>query len=366
MVEKLTIKDIARLAGVSKATVSRVLNQKPDVDSETRERILRIMEDQSFVPSIAASGLAGGRNRLLGALVPSLSWPLVPELVRGVGESIGSTSYELILYSITDDNHEKDHSAIIDRIIGNKLVSGLLGVFPGLSTSYLIKLHSPDFPVVMVDDQVEPVQGVPWISVDNWKGAYDATLHLIRLGHSRIAHIQGPLKYLVSRDRYQGYCDALRERGVPLDPALVLEADFRPPIARICTNTLLELPAWQRPTAIFAASDYMAYGAISAAKQHGMRVPEDLAIVGFDDNVTSAHMEPALTTVHQPFYEMGRRASELLLSLVEAPHPVNGPNYNGRMAEPSSLTSRAVHFKMPANLIVRSSCGASQGVSIDK
>src|SRR5947209_14000858 len=129
MAEKLTILDIARLAGVSKATVSRVLNQKPDVDPATRERILRIMEEQGFVPSITASGLAGGRSRLLGALVPALTWPLVPELMRGVGEVVGSTSYELILYSITDVNHEKDRSDIIDRIIGTRLVPAFLPVF---------------------------------------------------------------------------------------------------------------------------------------------------------------------------------------------------------------------------------------------
>ncbi|HYK86455.1 MAG TPA: LacI family DNA-binding transcriptional regulator, partial [Ktedonobacteraceae bacterium] len=182
MAEKLTIMDIAHLAGVSKATVSRVLNQKPDVDPATRERILRIMEEQGFVPNIAASGLAGGRSRLLGALVPSLTWPLVPELMRGVGEVVGSTSYELILYSITDVNHEKDRSDVIDRIVGSRLASGLLAVFPGPTAKHLAKLHSPDFPVVLIDDQGVPPEGTPWISVDNRLGAYEATRHLIRLG----------------------------------------------------------------------------------------------------------------------------------------------------------------------------------------
>jgi LacI family transcriptional regulator len=195
MAEKLTILDIAHLAGVSKATVSRVLNQKPDVDPATRERILHIMEEQGFVPSIAASGLAGGRSRLLGALVPSLTWPSVPELMRGIGEAVGSTSYELILYSITDVNHEKDRSDIIDRIIGTKLVAGLLAIFPGSSAKHLAELHSRNFPVVLIDDQGIPPKGTPWISVDNRVGAYEATRHLIRLGHRRIAHIQGPLKY---------------------------------------------------------------------------------------------------------------------------------------------------------------------------
>src|ERR1700724_1956725 len=105
-----------------------------------------------------------------------------------------------------------------------------------------------------------------------------------------------------------------------------------PPTGRACTHVFLDLPAWKRPTAIFAGSDYMAYGAISAAEQRGLRVPEDVAVVGFDDNPASAHMEPALTTVRQPFYEMGRRACEILLTLVDAPCPVNGPNHNGRMS----------------------------------
>jgi LacI family transcriptional regulator len=366
MAEKLTIKDIASLADVSTATVSRVLNQKQDVNPETRERILRIMEEQGFVPNIAASGLAGKRSRLLGALVPSLTWPLVPELMRGVGEAVGSTSYELILYSITDVNHEKDRSDVIDRIIGTRLVAGLLAVFPGPSAKHLAELHSPDFPVVLIDDQGKLPENSPWISVDNRLGAYEATRHLIRLGHRRIAHIQGPLKYQVSHDRYQGYRDALNEAGIMLDPSLVQEGDFEPPSGRICANTFFDLPADKRPTAIFAGSDYMAYGVFSAAEQHGLRVPEDIAVVGFDDNPTSAHMEPALTTVRQPFYEMGRRASNILLALVDAPRPVNGLNRNGRVSEVSTtIFSDLIRIKMPASLIVRASCGAAHRVTIE-
>ena len=366
MAEKLTILDIARLAGVSKATVSRVLNQKPDVDPATRERILHIMEEQGFVPSIAASGLAGGRSRLLGALVPSLTWPLIPELMRGVGEVVGSTSYELILYSVTDVNHEKDRSDVIDRIIGTRLVAGLLAVFPGPSGKHLVELHSRDFPVVLIDDQGIPPKGAPWISVDNRLGAYEATRHLIRLGHRRIAHIQGPLKYQVSHDRYQGYCDALNEAGISLDSTLVLEGDFMPPSGRTCANVLFDLPFEQHPTAIFAGSDYMAYCAISAAEQRGLRVPEDIAVVGFDDNPTSAHMEPALTTVRQPFYEMGRRASEILLTLVDTPRLVNGLNHNSRASGvPTSIFDEPICIKMPTSLIVRASCGASRRIKVE-
>src|SRR5207245_377667 len=169
MAKKLTILDIARLAGVSTATVSRVLNQKPDVDLATRERILRIMEEQGFVPNIAASGLAGRHSRLLGALVPSLTWPLVPEPIGGVGDVVGG----------------------------------------------------------------------------------EAARQQLGLGRRRIAHIQGPLKYQVSHCRYLGYCDALNEARLALDPALVREGAFTPPTGRACANAFFDLPAEKRPTAIF-------------------------------------------------------------------------------------------------------------------
>lgn len=359
MAGKLTIRDIARISGVSTATVSRVLNQKPDVDISTRERVLHVMEEHGFVPSIAASGLRK-RSRLLGILVPSLTWPLIPELMRGIGEVVGNTSYELILYSVTDVNHERDRSEVIDRIVGTRLVAGLLAVFPGPSAKHLAELHSPDFPVLLIDDQGIPSEETPRISVDNRFGAYEATLHLIRLGHRRIAHIQGPLKYQVSHDRYQGYCDALNEAGIALDPMLIQEGDFMPQTGRSCANAFFDLPAEQRPTAIFAGSDYMAYGAIAAAEQRKLRVPEDIAVVGFDDNPSSAHMEPPLTTVRQPFYEMGRRATEILLSLVDTPRQINGLRPNGRLGEATtSPFSELIRIKMPTSLIVRISCGAS-------
>jgi LacI family transcriptional regulator len=218
--------------------------------------------------------------------------------------------------------------------------------------------------VILIDDQGLPPENTPWFSVDNRVGAYEATRHLIHLGHRRIAHIQGPLKYQVSHDRYQGYCDALNEAGITPDPTLVREGDFMPLTGRICASAFFDLPAEKRPTAIFAGSDYMAYGAISAAEQRGLRVPEDIAVVGFDDNPSSAFMEPALTTVHQPFYELGRRATEMLLALVDAPRSVSGLDHNGRVVgTPPSDISEAMRVKMPASLVVRTSCGASRGVT---
>lgn len=363
MVEKMTIRDIARLAGVSKATVSRVLNKKPDVNPDTRERILRLMEEWEFVPSITASGLAGGRSRVIGILIPSLTWPSIPEIMRGVSEVIEQSPYELLLYSITheEDRTEKDQRDVIDRILATKLAAGLLAIFPGQSAEHLSRLHEQGFPIVMIDDQAKPAS-IPWVGAGNRKGSYSATRHLLRLGHRRIAHIQGPPKFLVSHERYQGYCEALNEAGIAPDATLVMEGDFMPQGGRSCASKLLAME--ERPTAIFAANDLMAYGVLTAAGECGLRVPEDLSLIGFDDIPLSAHTRPALTTVRQPFYSIGQRAIELLLSLLEAPRPVDQDWYPGSLQTYTSFSpvkqSAPIRIQLATNLVLRASCSAPQ------
>lgn len=359
MAEKITIRDIARFAGVSTATVSRVLNQKPDVDPLTRERILRIMQERAFVPSITASRLAGGRSRLIGVLIPSLTWPLIPEIMRGVSEMLIQSPYELLLYSITreQDRNEKDLGDVIDRILATELATSLLAVFPGQSVQHLTRLHEQGFPVVMIDDQEKPTS-IPWVGADNRMGGYAATRYLLELGHRRIAHIQGPLKYLVSHERYQGYCEALREAGITPQSALVMEGDFMPSGGRTCASKLLALE--DRPTAIFAANDQMAYGVLAEAAEYGLRVPEDLSVIGFDDIPLSAHTQPALTTVRQPFYEMGQRAIALLLSLLGSPCPPSNGHYPGSVQSHASLWPAEPHepirLQLATKLVVRASC----------
>jgi LacI family transcriptional regulator, galactose operon repressor len=347
----VTINDIARLAGVSKATVSRVINQKPDVDSETRLKILRIMDEQGFVPSITAAGLAGGRTRLIGVLVPSLTWPLIPQIMRGIGEIIEHSTYELVLYSIS---HEQDRSAVLGRILAAKLTEGLLAVYPGQATAYLNELHASGYPVVMLDDQMIPTGTTPWVGADNRTGAYTAVKHLLQLGHRRIGHIKGRIGYECSEDRYRGYCDALEKARIEVDPALVVQGDFLVTGGFACAQQLFALP--DRPTAIFAASDDMASGVLLAAEEAKLRVPEDVALVGFDDTAPAAFMHPPLTTIGQPFFEMGQRATTLLLDTVNA----------RRQPAPSWHTSQRetapIREFLPTRLVVRTSCGAARRV----
>jgi LacI family transcriptional regulator len=369
---KHTIDDIARLAGVSKATISRVLNHKPDVDPTTRERILRIVEEVGFVPSVTATGLASGRNHLVGALVPSFTWPFIADVIRGIAEAISETPYELVLYSIKDRLREKDTSDVIDSILAAKLTAGLLAIFPGSLSHYLVRLHKQGFPVVLVDDQ-RPPTSTPWVGADNYHGAHMAARHLIDLGHRRIAHIAGPHQHLCSQERCQGYTDALQEAGITVDSRLIVEGNFTTKGGRVAANALLTLPPEARPTAIFAANDQTAYGVMAAAEEHGLHIPRDIALVGFDDISSAAHVRPALTTVRQPFAEMGQHATELLLSMLHSSqhsthHASSTRASTGRSpsAPASSTVDAAITFsenepvriQLPTRLVVRASCGS--------
>ncbi|HEU5367740.1 MAG TPA: LacI family DNA-binding transcriptional regulator [Ktedonobacterales bacterium] len=363
MQKKLTIQDIARLAGVSHSTVSRVLNKKPDVDAATRERVLRVVREQGFVPNLAATRLAGGRSQILGVLVPplswpyiqgiaqgtistSLEWPIVPEIMRGVTECISATPYELLLYSISQ---HKDHREIIQRILATQLISGLLAILPDGAANQLITVHEQGLPVVLIDDQGSH-PALPWVGTDNRYGAYLAVKHLLGLGHRRIGHIRG--LYACSEERFQGYCEALREAGITPDPALVLQGDFAPASGQACARAFFAMS--ERPTAIFVGNDQMAYGVLAVAQQLGVRIPEDVAIVGFDDIPLSGYIRPALTTVHQPFFEMGQRAAELLLSLVASPAVAAQDDAHGA----ANAQSAPGHIQLATSLTVRESCGA--------
>lgn len=369
MAEKLTIRDIARLAGVSTTTVSRTLNHKPDVDPETRERIMRIINEHRYIPSVTASRLAGGKSHLLGAFVPSLTWPLMPYILQGIAEVIEQTTYELVLYSLS---HRTDRSALIDRILATGLIDGLIAIYPdGIArvesspdvmdreaSNHLWQVYQQGFPVVVLDDQSLPGQ-LPWVGPDNRIGAYEAAQHLIARGHRRIAHIQGPALYQCSYDRALGYRQALEEAGIALDATLITPGDFTTPGGYAAAERLLSLA--DRPTAIFAANDQMAYGVLEAAYAHGIRVPEELSVIGFDDIVPLAPVRPALTTVRQPFQEMGRQAAETLLALSQAPHVFDGGWYDqvtqASSARPHATPAKTIQQQLPTQLVVRESSG---------
>jgi LacI family transcriptional regulator len=361
MARKRTIEDIARLAKVSKATVSRVINHKPDVDPETRQRVLRIMEEEGFIPNITASGLAGGRKRLIGVLVPSFTVTFIPSIIHGVAEVVGSTLYELVLYSISDKVRQNNKGDIIDYILSTNVIAGLLAILPGQSSKYVIRLHQHGFPTVIIDDEANP-PAAPWVGANNKGGAYKAVKHLIDLGHTRIAHIKGLAESYCTQERHKGYSQAMEEAGLSIDPDLIVTGDFELESGLTLGRYLIGLPAEKRPTAIFSSGDVMAYGVIAAAKEYGLSIPGDIALVGFDDLPSSTYVYPPLTTVKQPFTEMGKQGITMLLNMLERQHE----EQQKRIYQPfgtlrtirEDFINKPEHIQLETSLIIRGSCGA--------
>jgi LacI family transcriptional regulator len=318
--------------------------------------VLGILKEQGLLP---LKQDAAPRPATISVLLPSWLWYMVPDLTRGLVEGVTQNSYNIAMYSNCDESTESDDVSAIDRFLTTPLSAGLIAVFPGRLTARLTRLSQQGFPIVVIDDQ--EIQVVPWVGVDNTTGAYMAVRHLIQLGHRRIAHIQGPGSYLVSHARHQGYCQALRDAGLLPDPELVLEGDFLPPSGRTCAHKLFALSADKRPTAIFAASDQMAYGVLTAAEECGLSVPADLALVGFDDDRPSAYTRPPLTTVRQPYFEMGQQSVALLFSLlgVSSSFTDDLAVTTGEKKEEATASSRLMHIQLQANLVVRESCGAN-------
>ncbi|GHO99466.1 hypothetical protein KSF_095140 [Reticulibacter mediterranei] len=313
------------------------------VEGALHEMVVNILKEQGLLPRAQEVGTSACST--ISILLPRWVWSVIPDLTRGIVEGIGEHSaYTIAMYSMSDEYEQSEERALFDRFLARPLSAGLIAIFPGQQTAKLASLTRQGVPVVVIDDQA--MYMTHWVGVDNIEGAYMAVRHLIGLGHRRIAHIQGPTSYLVSHARYEGYCRALVEAGILPDPRLVLEGDFLPPSGRACARDLFALPLEKRPTAIFAASDQMAYGVLAAAEEVGLSVPGDVALVGFDDDHPSAYARPPLTTVRQPYFEMGRQSVALLLSLIDK-----------QQAPLSSQQAR--HIELQAHLVVRESCGAN-------
>jgi LacI family transcriptional regulator len=329
--QEITIFDVAREANVSYSTVSRVINQK-GVSAEKRERVLRAMAELGYVANLQARSLAGGKSNIIGLLVHSLTVEYFGEIARGVDEELAAGQYDLMLY--TTHRRKGRESAYVTRLTRN-LVDGLLLVLPRNAETYLETLRHRRFPHVLVDHQGVTFD-VPSVGATNWQGGYDGTRYLIELGHRRIGFITGELAIGCARDRLAGYQQALTDAGIPVDPALIREGDFLQPQGFACANALLALP--QRPTAIFASNDVSAFGVMEAVRNHGLRIPDDVSILGFDDIPQAAQVYPALTTVRQPLAEMGRAAAQLLFTYIN---------------EPDAPIKR---IELPTTLILRRSC----------
>ena len=310
--KRATIRGVASAAGVSIATVSRVLNGRPDVAPNTREAVLRAVREQGFSTNRNARALSGGRTGLIGVTLPMVEAAYFGVILAGASEALYEQDMRVVLCP-TLHQHDREVT-LLDRLMRGT-TDGAVLMLPE-ETSAELKALQRDFPFVVVDPRVALDEGIPVVSAAHAAGARAATEHLLSLGHRRIGAITGPPAWIACTDRLNGYHGALAAAGVLPDPALVAVSDFRNgPATAAAAAKLLDLA--EPPTAIFAFNDNVAVGVIKAARSRGLRVPDDLSVVGFDDSEQAEIVTPALTTVRQPLAEMGRMAVSLLLRLLE-------------------------------------------------
>jgi LacI family transcriptional regulator len=336
---KLTLKEIAKLSGVSRSTVSRVVNSHPKVSAEVRERVLKIIAETGYQPDPAARSLAMQRSGIIGLVIPRamqslFTDPYYPRLIQGIARACNANDYTLSLFLFhTADEEQK----LYPRVLRTQLVDGVIVTGAQLDDPLLPQLIRNQVPFVMVGRPAGR-PAVSFVDADNVVGAYSAVSHLARLGHERIATITGPLNVTVGLDRRQGYLDALNDRNLLINDALIAEGDFTEEGGYSAMQRLLP----HEPDAVFAASDIMAFGALRALREAGLSVPRDVAVVGFDDLPAAAYSDPPLTTIRQPILRAGVEAVEILVDILQ-----NGP-------EP------ARHVTLATDLVIRSSCGSIQ------
>jgi LacI family transcriptional regulator len=309
---RATIRDIADLAGVSIATVSRVLNDRPDVAPETRENVLQVVREHGFSTNRGARGLSSGRTGMIGLTLPLVADAYFGPMLSGAAEALYERDMRIVL-APTLHEHDREVS-LLERLMRGT-TDGAILMLPEESIEELRMLQRQGFPFVVVDPREPPPEGVACVAAMHASGAKVATEHLLALGHRRIGAIAGAPGWYATEERVLGFRAALAAAGILLDPQLVVYSDWRMPRGIEAAEQLLALP--DPPTAIFGFNDNVAIGALHAARKRGLSVPDDLSVVGFDDTELAVIVTPQLTSVRQPLAEMGRMGVSLLIRILE-------------------------------------------------
>jgi DNA-binding LacI/PurR family transcriptional regulator len=311
---RVSIKDIAEAAGVSHSTVSRALSDSPLVKAETKARIQRLAQEMGYSPDAIARSLVTQRTRTVGVVVTTITDPFVAEVVQGVEDMAQENDYSVILASSASEP-QRELAAV--EMLRTKRVDSVIVTSSRVGALYLEHLERIGVPVVLVNNHNEQSGRYTFsVSVDNQHGGHLATSHLIERGHRHIGYVSGPADHSDDAERRAGYRQALDKAGIPFDPAWALPGNGRLDGGERALRTLARLA--EPPTAVFCYNDMTAIGLISAARQAGLSVPGDLAVVGFDDIPLAAHVYPSLTTVAQPQRDMGRQAMNMALALMTA------------------------------------------------
>jgi LacI family transcriptional regulator len=333
----LTIEQIAEIAHVSRSTVSRVLNNHPSVRPVVRDRVLSVIREHNYTPHAAARSLASSRSNILGLLVPrrpatSLSDPFISSMIQHVTEAATNLDYFMMLAMVTADMEP----GFYERIVRGRHFDGIIMLSSDIDDPILPLLIKDGTPLVLIGSHPY-FQNIVSVDVENREGSRSGVNHLLGMGHRRIGMINGLLEMDAALARRDGYKQALLEAGIPIVPELMVNGAYTHESGYQAMQQLLDLP--QRPTAVFAASDVMAIGAMRAIQDRGLSVPEDVAVVGFDDVPPAQNATPPLTTLRQPIAEVGATAVRLLLDQLKGQTP-------------------AAPVRLPAPLVVRCSCGA--------
>jgi LacI family transcriptional regulator len=323
---RITVAAIAREAGVSVPTVSRVLNGRADVAPRTRRRVEELLDRHGY-----RRASFWKHDPLLDLVFDDLDSPWAVEIIRGVEEVARELELGMVLAAMHGDAGKARNWL---RNVRARGTNGVIMVTSFLEPGQQDELLRRDIPTVIVDPAGRPADDVTTIGATNWAGGLTATRHLLELGHRRIGFVAGPERLLCSRARLDGYRAALESAGLGLDPALVIEGDFHHESGFLAAQALLTTP--HPPTAVFAASDQMAFGVYEAVRRSGLRVPDDISVVGFDDLPQARWACPPLTTIRQPLTEMGRMAVRTIAQLIRG-EPINTP----RVELATTLTVRS-------------------------
>lgn len=334
----LNIYDVAQKAGVSTATVSRVINKSVHVRDETRQRVLAVLKELNYLPNANASSLTRKRTDLLALLVSDITNPFFTTVARGFEDKAAQHGFTVILCN-TDENPEKEKE-YVQRLLMRR-IDGMAIAPTSKGIRHLEMVKKRQVALVLLDRIINGFEADS-VRGDSVGGAQRLVSHLIGLGHRRIAAVMGPFIISTSADRLEGYKKALAEHGIPFDEKLVKEGLYRRESGQRLTHELLSLPPSERPTAIFAGNNFLALGVITAIREAGLRVPEDIAVVCFDDIESASILQPFLTVAAQPAYLMGTLCAEIIIQRLSGKGP-----------------SRPQDIVLGTELIIRESCGSA-------
>lgn len=311
LMKRVNIQEVAKIAGVSPSTVSRALNGFPGISEKTRQRIIEVARKLNYRPNYRGQILTTKSTKNIGLLITDITNPFFPEVVRGAEEYASEAGYTILLGN-TSESEDKETNYL--DFFSRGPVDGIIISASRVSNEHIMKLAEEGLPIVVINRILDHPK-ISFVSTDMEKGGYLGTMHLLKLGHSKIAFINGPRHSEASQKRLEGYKKALKEGEITYNPEIVsfnlptAESGYKEAIKLLCTK--------EPPTAIFTYNDLMAFGVLKAAKELGIRIPEELSVIGFDDIFFSSFTDPPLTTIKQFKDELGRRAVELLFKLMK-------------------------------------------------